>query len=233
MRFVTQICGMRLWLQRTEGSNSLQALQTPPLAGISQSVKQIATVWSVCYSKYLNKSHLKHSMLLPLTLQIIFTYTKCNLSCSFKSDIFNSLKRHTGLLLLPALHKWHIHSQVHISLRAAAFARLVYLSNIYHLWILATLWERCTCIHTGHLPISHRLSVNMTQLKEMINVNGNAKTVGSYASFKDQAFGSVSHRVSDYECLPNKQLVGTVWQLFSQLLVQCTVLALICQIRWS
>jgi hypothetical protein len=55
----------------------------------------------------------------------------------------------------------------------------------------------------------------VTQLKKIINAIGNAKTVGSDASFKEQAFGSVSHNVSGYECLPNTQLVGTVWQLFS------------------
>jgi len=34
-----------------------------------------------------NKSHLKRNMLISLTLQIIFTYTKCNLSWSSKSDM--------------------------------------------------------------------------------------------------------------------------------------------------
>jgi len=60
------------------------------------------------------------------------------------------------------------------------------------------------------LTISRRLSVNVTQLKEIINVIGKAETFGSDASFKEQAFGSVSHSVSEYECLPNTQLVGTV-----------------------
>jgi len=55
----------------------------------------------------------------------------------------------------------------------------------------------------------------VTQLKEIINVIGKAKIFGSDASFKEQAFGSVSHSVSEYECLPDTQIVGTVWQLFS------------------
>jgi hypothetical protein len=55
----------------------------------------------------------------------------------------------------------------------------------------------------------------VTQLKEIINVTGKAKIVGSDASFKEQAFGSVSHSASEYECLPDTQIVGTVWQLFS------------------
>jgi hypothetical protein len=50
----------------------------------------------------------------------------------------------------------------------------------------------------------------VTQLKEIINAIGKAKTFGSDASFKEHAFGSVSHSVSEYECLPNTQLVGTV-----------------------
>jgi hypothetical protein len=50
----------------------------------------------------------------------------------------------------------------------------------------------------------------VNQLKKIINVIGKAKTVGSDASFKEQAFGFVSHSVSEYECLPNTQLVGTV-----------------------
>jgi hypothetical protein len=43
VRFVTQICGMRIWLHRTDGSSSLQALQTHPWAGIAQSVERLAT----------------------------------------------------------------------------------------------------------------------------------------------------------------------------------------------
>ena len=47
--------------------------------------------------------------------------------------------------------------------------------------------------HTGHLSITRQRSVNVTQLKEIINVIGKAKTLGSDASFKEEAFGSVSH----------------------------------------
>ena len=36
----------------------------------------------------------------------------------------------------------------------AAFPRLVHLTNIYHLWIIVTSLERCTC---GHLSVSHPL----------------------------------------------------------------------------
>jgi hypothetical protein len=39
---------------------------------------------------------------------------------------------------------------------------------------------------------------------------GKQKNVGSDASFKEQAFGSISHSVSEYEFLPNTQLVETV-----------------------
>ena len=133
VRFVTQICGMRIWLHRTDGSSSLQALQTPPWARIAQSALRLATVSTACtlYAKgcqstvtsshryrffisHLSftlpstgpkKSHLKQTMLISLTLQIIFTYTKYNVSFSSKSDIFNCLKRHIDLVLLPALHK--------------------------------------------------------------------------------------------------------------------------------
>jgi hypothetical protein len=45
----------------------------------------------------------------------------------------------------------------------AAFPLLVRLTNICYLCILATSWELCTCVDTGHLS----LSVNVTQVKEI------------------------------------------------------------------
>jgi len=49
--------------------------------------------------------------------------------------------------------------------------RLVYLTNICHSWILATSWERCTYINTGHLSAFHRLSINVTQWKGIIYIS--------------------------------------------------------------
>lgn len=52
----------------------------------------------------------------------------------------------------------------------AVFPRLVYQTNISHLWILATSWKRCTCADIGRMPVSHRPSVNVTQVTRTINV---------------------------------------------------------------
>lgn len=40
-------------------------------------------------------------------------------------------------------------------------AGTVHLTNICHLWIVATLWEWCSCIDIGYLCVSHQLSVNV------------------------------------------------------------------------
>ena len=36
------------------------------------------------------------------------------------------------------------------------------------MWMLGTLWERCTCTNIGRLSVSHRLLVNVTDI--MTNV---------------------------------------------------------------
>jgi hypothetical protein len=146
-------------------------------------------------------------MLNSLTLQIKFTYTKYNLSCSFKSDIFNCLKRQTDLLLLPALNSWHI--QRSIFLCAAAFARLVHLTNFYHLCILATLWK-----HTGHFSISRRLSVNVTQLKEIISVTRKAKLLVLTPRLKNRSLAPLA---TAYPSMNICQIHNSweIWQWFS------------------
>jgi hypothetical protein len=48
-------------------------------------------------------------------------------------------------------------------LSASRFQRQVYLTNICHLWTLATSSEQCTCTNIGHLSVSYRLSVNVTK----------------------------------------------------------------------
>jgi hypothetical protein len=46
------------------------------------------------------------------------------------------------------------------------------------------LWERCTCTNAGHLSLSHRLSVNVTQVKASTNIVGTLLLVCSHSSFK-------------------------------------------------
>jgi hypothetical protein len=50
------------------------------------------------------------------------------------------------------------------------FPWAAYLTNICHFWILATLWEQCTCTSAGDLFISHQLFVNVTQVAGITSV---------------------------------------------------------------
>lgn len=59
-----------------------------------------------------------------------------------------------------------------------AFQWLVHLTDVSHLWILATSKARCVCTstNTGHLPVSHRLSVNVTIIKSLASVYSRMKS---------------------------------------------------------
>ena len=50
------------------------------------------------------------------------------------------------------------------------FPWLVYLKNICHLWVLATLWELCAGTNISPLSVSHQLSVSVAQATGITSV---------------------------------------------------------------
>ena len=64
--------------------------------------------------------------------------------------------------------QFRLHMSAPISL--ATFPQMVHLTNICHLWKLATSWEWCTCTNIGYLSVPHWPLVNTTQSKETSSV---------------------------------------------------------------
>ena len=101
-----------------------------------------------------------------------------------------------------------------------------------------------------HLSVSHRLSVNVTQVKQVTNVclliksrlvysprdkhtsdecdnqSHSIRPMTKYTSRGNAITISTPNfaSVHAYICLPNKPVVGTMWQLFVWLIVQCTII---------
>jgi hypothetical protein len=143
-------------------------------------------------------------------------------------------------------------SQLLISSRSkAAFPLLVCLTNICYLCVLATSWKLCTCIDTGHLS----LSVNVTQVEltadcvltksRLVAIPWRVYTwqadrwrMDSRVSWPStsvvgtQSPGKQLASVPHYECLPNKPVMETVWQLCNWFLAECRVTGA-CQIHQS
>ena len=86
--------------------------------------------------------------------------------------------------------------------------KMKHLTNICHLWILATPRERCTCTNTGHLTASRRLSVNVSQVKA---------TTGVCLLIR-------SRLVTSTNVWQINPIVGTVWKVPNWLVLQCTII---------
>jgi hypothetical protein len=109
----------------------------------------------------------------------------------------------------------------HVLLSWGAFAWLVYLTNICHLRILATMWEMCTCTDIGHLYCTGKLSVNVTQVKSNHQCCTNATVIAFWwLVWKAMCFAVSA--ITKYEYVPDK-ILEEDYMLLSWVLVQCTV----------
>ena len=79
-------------------------------------------------------------------------------------------------------HCLHVDSRS--QLFQVAFRRLAYLTNICHLRTHGKSWERQACENTGHLSISHRLSVSVTEAKRIRDVTWQQQQLYSHGSFQ-------------------------------------------------
>jgi len=58
----------------------------------------------------------------------------------------------------------------------AAYPQLVYFTNVYHMYVSATSWERFACRNIGHLSDSHRQTINVAQVKGIVNLDLRVKS---------------------------------------------------------
>ena len=118
----------------------------------------------------------------------------------------------------------------------------VYSTDICRLWVLTATWERCICPDVGHWVCRCHTSQGV-----QCSIACKVDTFVSTSDARPYAFmcvrtvstiryvewpgvrvtGTVSQwrgkhvaSVSDYECLPNEPVVGTVWQFFTWLAAQ-------------